>query len=118
MKIICFDLDGVLCSTKKNLYKDSKPIIKNIKFVNYLYDQGFYIKIYTSRFMGRNKDNIRKANLQGFQFTSKQLKKWKIKYHKLIMGKISYDIFVDDKSLFFKKNWAKKNNFIKKANFF
>jgi len=113
MKIIFFDLDGVLCRTEKNFYRYSKPIKKNIKIVNYLYDQGFYVKIYTSRFMGRNKDNIKKANLQGYEFTSKQLEKWKIKYHKLIMGKISYDIYVDDKSLFFKKNWAKKENFIK-----
>ena len=58
MKIICFDLDGVLCRTEKNFYRYSKPIKKNIKIVNYLYDQGFYVKIYTSRFMGRNKDNI------------------------------------------------------------
>jgi hypothetical protein len=32
------------------------------------------------------------------------------------MGKISYDIYVDDKSIFFKRNWAKKNLFIKKIN--
>ena len=58
-----------------------------------------------------DKKEVEKANLQGYEFTSKQLETWKIKYHKLIMGKISYDIYVDDKSLFFKKNWAKKKNF-------
>ena len=39
------------------------------------------------------------------------LKKWKVKYHELIFGKISYDLIVDDKALGFKKNWI---NLIKK----
>ena len=111
MKTICFDLDGVICNTKKNYYKKSVPIKKNIKFINSLHDRGFVIKIYTARFMGRNKDDSRKAHLQGYQFTSKQLKSWGLKYDKLILGKPSCDIFVDDKSLFFKKNWANKKNF-------
>jgi hypothetical protein len=35
-----------------------------------------------------------------------QLKKWKLKYHKLIFGKPSFDVYIDDKSIFFKKNWS------------
>ena len=30
--------------------------------------------------------NQKKARSQGFNLTSKQLKNWKVKYHKLIMG--------------------------------
>ena len=30
-KILCFDLDGVICTTLKNNYKSSKPKIKAIK---------------------------------------------------------------------------------------
>ena len=37
----------------------------------------------------------------------KQLKKWQIKFHILKFGKPSYDLIVDDKSLFYKKNWTK-----------
>ena len=111
MKTICFDLDGVICITEKNYYKKSIPIKKNIKFINYLYDKGFKILIYTARFMGRNNDNVKKARKQGYKFTKMQLDSWGLKYSKLILGKPSYDIFVDDKSLFFKKNWAKKENF-------
>ena len=40
----------------------------------------------------------KKKKKKGFKFTSLQLKKWKLKYHKLIMGKPSYDYFLDDKS--------------------
>ncbi len=67
--------------------------------------------IYTARFMGRNNDNAKKARKQGYKFTKKQLDSWGLKYSKLILGKPSYDIFVDDKSIFFKKNWAKKEYF-------
>ena len=111
MKTICFDLDGVICNTKKNYYRKSKPIEKNIEFVNHLYKKGFKILIYTSRFMGRNKDNAKKAHDQGYKFTKLQLRSWGVKYSKLIMGKPSYDVFIDDKSLFFRKNWANKKYF-------
>jgi len=107
-KIICFDIDGVLCSTKKNFYKKSKPKKKNILVVNNLYNKGFYIKIFTSRFMGRSNENIIVAKKKASLLTKKQLKKWGVKYNKLIFGKPSFDLYIDDKSLYFDKNWAAK----------
>ena len=106
--IFCFDLDNVICTTKKNNYNSSKPNKKAINLINNLYIKGHYIKIFTARYMGRNNDNIRKAKKQGYKLTEKQLKKWNINYHKLIFGKTSYDMFIDDKSLFFDKNWSIK----------
>jgi hypothetical protein len=106
-KIYCFDLDNVLCKTFGNNYKKSKPIKKNIKILRILKKEGYYIKIFTSRFMGRNKENQSLAKKQGYSFTKKQLKKWGISYDKLIFGKPSYDLFIDDKSIFYKKNWSK-----------
>ena len=111
-KTLCFDIDNIICKTKKNFYKKSKPIFKNINFINSLYYKGFIIKIFTARYMGRNKDNINKAKKQGLKLTKKQLNKWGVNYHKLIMGKPSYDIFIDDKNLEFKSNWI--NSFKKK----
>ena len=55
--------------------------------------------------MGRNNDVQKKAIKQGYKFTSNQLKKWKLNYTKLILGKPSYDIYIDDKNLEFKYNW-------------
>ena len=107
-KIICFDLDNVICKTKNNNYKSSIPIKKNVSLVNKLFDNGYYIKIFTARYMGRNNDDPKKAKKQGYFFTKNQLKKWKIRYHKLIFGKPSFDIYIDDKSLFFDKNWNSK----------
>ena len=105
LKIICFDIDNVICMTKGSNYRKSKPIEKNIRFINYLYDNGFIVKLFTARYMGRNNDNISKAKKQGYKLTVSQLKSWKVKYHSLFFGKPNYDVFVDDKSLFFKKNW-------------
>lgn len=113
-KIICFDLDNTICKTKKNFYKNSLPIKKNIKCINSLFNQGYYIKIFTARFMGRSNEDKISAEKKGLRFTKKQLKKWNVKYHEIIFGKPSYDLIIDDKALFFKKDWV---NVIKKRNF-
>ena len=107
IKTICLDLDNVLCKTKSNNYKSSKPIKKNIDIVNQLYNKGFNIKIFTARYMGRNNDNIVKAKQKAKKITKSQLKKWCVKYNKLIFGKPSFDIYIDDKNLSFDKHWAK-----------
>ena len=104
-KIFCFDLDNVICKTYKNKYSHSKPIKKNIEVINSLYNKGHVIKVFTSRFMGRSKENIKKAKKRGYDFTKIQLKKWNLKYHILIFGKPSYDYFVDDKAIGFSEKW-------------
>ena len=53
--------------------------------------------------MGRNNEIISKAKKQGFKMTENQLKKWGLNYHKLIFGKPSFDLFIDDKTIFYKK---------------
>ncbi len=106
-KIICFDLDNTLCKTIGSRYHSSKPIKKNIKFVNLLYKKGYYIKIFTARFMGRSNQNVTLAQKKASSMTINQLKKWKVNYHEVIFGKPSYDIFVDDKSLFYKNDWIR-----------
>ena len=107
-KVICFDIDGVICKTKKNDYKKAIPIKKNIRLINRLYSDGYVIKVFTARFMGRNNDNKAKAKKAGYLFTKKSLKDWGLKYNKLIFSKPSYDLIVDDKAIFFKQNWADK----------
>jgi hypothetical protein len=111
-KKFCFDIDGVICDTVGNEYSKSKPNLKAIKIINKLYVQGHYIILFTSRYMGRNKENVINAKKQGYKFTYKQLKKWGLSFDKLIFGKPSYDIYVDDKSIFFKNKW--QDYFIKK----
>ena len=83
-KIICFDLDNVICNTKKNYYKQSVPKKKVLKFINTLYENGYFIKIFTARFMGRY-NNAKIAKVKGEKLTKNQLKKWNLQYHELIM---------------------------------
>jgi hypothetical protein len=57
--------------------------------------------------MGRTKGNLTEVNKKIKPLTIKQLKIWGVKYHKIYFGKPSFDLFIDDKSIFFKKNWSK-----------
>jgi hypothetical protein len=104
-KILCFDLDGIICSTDKNHYARSVPLKKNIRLINKLFLEGYYIKIFTARGMGRSNDNVVIARNKLYVLTKRQLKRWKVKFHKIFFGKISYDLLVDDKALFFNNNW-------------
>ena len=74
--IFCFDIDNTICKSKTNNYKESKPIFKNIEFINKLYAKGYYIKIFTARFMGRAKEKINLAKKMDNGLTKKQLMKW------------------------------------------
>tara|TARA_E500000178_G_scaffold355997_1_gene430984 strand:- start:2023 stop:2382 length:360 start_codon:yes stop_codon:yes gene_type:complete len=107
-KTFLIDIDNTICKTNKNYYELSKPYKSRIVIINKLYDQGHTIKFFTSRYMGRSKENQKKAKFKGYLLTKNQLKKWKCKYNQLIFGKPSHDISIDDKSLFYKKNWYKE----------
>ena len=107
-KTICIDIDNVICKTKNKNYRNAKPIKNVIRKINEMYDEGYVIKFFTGRYMGRNNESVIKAKNQGWTMTTHQLKKWKIRYHKLIFGKPSFDLIIDDKALFFKKDWYKK----------
>ena len=105
IKTICFDIDNVICSTKKNFYKKSKPLKKNINLINQLYDSGYFIKIFTARGMGTFNEKIKLVKKAHKRNTINQLKKWGVKYHRLYFGKPSFDLYIDDKNLGFKSNW-------------
>lgn len=107
-KIIIFDIDNTLCSTKNKNYEKSKPLKSRIKTLNNLYNNGHIIKIFTARYMGKYDGNINIIKKKYYKKTRKQLKKWGIKFHELIMGKPIFDIFVDDKSYNTKDQTLKK----------
>ena len=66
-KFFCFDLDNTICITSGKNYFSAKPKKKVIKFINKLYKNSHHIKVYTSRFMGRNKENYNKAKNKGLK---------------------------------------------------
>ena len=104
--IIAVDLDDTLCSRPNNVehlgikkYEFCTPIQKMIDIVNKLYDDGNIIYIYTSRGMKQFNGDVNKIQSELFDFTLNSLKFWNVKHHGLIIGKIYYDLIIDDKAL-------------------
>ena len=107
-KVLAFDIDGVICQTIGNDYKNSKPNKKAIEKINHLYDTGNKIIVFTARFMGRTNNNYQEAYQLGYKFTLNQLKSWNLKFNELILGKPSFDLLIDDKAFNYDKSWIEK----------
>ena len=105
-KIIAFDLDDTLCRRDSKFehlgvekYKYCEPIQEMIEKVNKLYDEGNTIYIYTARGMATFKGDVMKIHNALYYLTLDSLEKWGIKHHGLIMGKLHYDLLIDDKAM-------------------
>jgi len=96
-KIFIFDIDNTICETIEKKYSRSKPIKKIISKINLLKKNGHIIKIFTARYMGRNNENYSLVKKKYFKKIYKQLKLWNLNFDELILGKPSYDYFIDDK---------------------
>ena len=101
-KTIAFDLDDVLCyrDTEKNgiqKYLTCKPNYNMINIVNKCYDSGHIVVIYTARGMKIFNGNVNKIYNNLYILTKNQLDNWGVKHHELVMGKLHYDILIDDK---------------------
>ena len=96
---IVFDLDGTLCTDTKGEYSLAKPITERIAIVNSRYNSGDHITIMTARGMGRTGNNIELAKSLFEELTKSQLIEWGVKYHRLILGKPSADMYIDDKGI-------------------
>ena len=99
MKVYVFDIDGTICNSQNGEYENATPIRYRIKKINELYELGNKIIFNTARGMGRYKNNSTLASEAFYDLTVKQLSSWGVKYHSLLMGKPSGDIYVDDKGI-------------------
>lgn len=95
------DMDNTLCFTRGNDYESSKPIEERIRYVNKLKEEGNTVTIWTAR--GSTTGIDHKA------LTIKQLEDWGVKYDDLLMGKPSYDVYIDDKSFNVDTIWPVPN---------
>lgn len=89
--IYCFDLDGTLCKTINNDYKNSAPLFDRIDIVNQLANKGNRIIIFTAR--GAT------SGLDWTSITKQQLSDWGVLHHELILGKPGADFYIDDKAI-------------------
>ncbi len=93
------DIDGTICTITNGQYEDAKPLLDRIEHINKLYDEGNIIIYFTARGMNTYSDDIILAKNKWFNFTQKQLQAWNVKYHELIFGKPSGDLYIDDKGV-------------------
>jgi hypothetical protein len=101
-KVIAFDLDDVLCFRTSDLngiekYQSCYPNKQMIDIVNDCYDNGAIIKIYTARGMTVFNGDVNKIYSNLYSLTFDQLNSWGVKFHELVMGKLHYDVLIDDK---------------------
>lgn len=96
-KVIYVDIDSTICSCPNDNivfvpdYINCKPYPQRIAKINKLYDNGNYILYWTARGTVTGKDWT--------ELTTSQLKDWGCKYHRLILKKPFYDLFIDDKNI-------------------
>lgn len=99
---IIIDLDGTICTETNFKNRKNSVILKDARAViNKLYKEKHKITIYSAR--GWNE----------FKATQFWLRKNKIKYHQLILGKPIGDIWIDDRAIKF-NNWSSIRKKIKK----
>lgn len=91
------DLDNTLCTTIDGDYINSNPIQIRIDYVKELKQEGHHITIWTARGSSTGIDYK--------ELTLQQLKEWDIPYDELLMGKPSYDLYIDDKSINVDMHW-------------
>ena len=89
--VYCFDIDGTICTNTEGKYEDAAPFYEVIERINELFDNGDTIYFQTAR--GAT------TGIDWRSLTEKQLSEWKVKYHKLFLGKPTADIYVDDKAI-------------------
>jgi len=91
--IIYVDIDETICTNDRDRdYTKAKPIHANIKKINQLYDQGHKIVYWSARGSG--------TGIDWYKVTESQFREWKVKYHKLSLGKKPvFDLLIDDKAV-------------------
>jgi len=98
---IIIDLDGTICTEEKTFSRSlARPKPLAVKSLNSLYKEGHIIIIYSSR------------TWMEYEMTFNWLRKHKIKFHQLILGKPIGDLWIDDRSIPF-VNWDSAMEIIK-----
>ena len=85
------DIDGTICSlVADGDYSKAIPFMSRIHRLNKLYDEGHEIHYWTARGSSSGKD--------WSDLTYNQLNQWGCMFTTLMLGKPSYDVWIDDKA--------------------
>lgn len=94
-----FDIDDTICNNKNRDYENAMPYMEVIDKINYLYDNGATIKLYTSRGMVSCNGDIEKIVAKNKDILERWLEKNNVRYNELIFGKPLGDMYIDDKAI-------------------
>ena len=94
-----FDIDDTICNNKNRDYENAIPYKEVINKINYLYENGAIIKLYTSRGMVSCNGDLKKIIAKNKDILEKWLKRNNVNYNELIFGKPLGDMYVDDKAI-------------------
>lgn len=106
--VIFLDIDGILCPDFHERFREvyDKKRDEYIKFMNWVYDQGHKVVIFTSR--GVNEEGV--FDKDALEVTKDMLKDWGLKYTSFY-PKPFYDFILEDKGVasidLFKKMFEK-----------
>lgn len=99
-KKIVVDVDGTLCSnTDGGDYTAAKPVKHVIDAVNRYYERGYHVTVFTARGMHRFSGDVARCERELGELTRRWLDESGIKYHVLMFGKPSSDLYIDDKAI-------------------
>jgi capsule biosynthesis phosphatase len=100
-KRFCFDLDGTLVTFPESPgdYQSVRPIVRNIRFVQYLHEQGHTIIIQTARKMLSSHHNSGQAAQAAHGDVFATLEKYKIPFDEIYFGKPYAHFYIDDLSV-------------------
>lgn len=90
-KKYCFDLDGTLCTNTEGDYEQALPFATRISRVNWLFEEGNEITIFTARGS--------ETGIDWYKLTELQLRSWGVKYSRLILGKPFAHLYIDDRAI-------------------
>lgn len=96
---IAIDVDDTLCDNNGRDYINAIPYKDVINKVNELYNNNYYIVLYTARGMKSCNGDLKKIKEKNEEILITWLRKHNVKYHELIFGKVLADIYVDDKAM-------------------
>jgi len=90
-KTFVIDIDGTLCSNTNGSYELAVPFEDAIESVRHIHENGGKITLFTARGSTTGKD--------WRELTQRQMEKWGVPFHELILGKPFGDYYVDDKAV-------------------
>lgn len=99
MRSIVIDIDGTICNAENRDYPNAVSIKPVIEKINFLYNKGYRIILYSSRGMNSFKGDLNLILKNTKPVLEQWLKNNNVMFHELIFGKPLADWYVDDKAL-------------------